>query len=167
MAIARSLLPEFDQEVAGTRKVLQRIPDDRFAWRPHPKSFSLGQLANHVANLVSWGAVTLNSTELDLNPPGGEPYRPPVVHSAAELVATLDRVAAETRAALAGASDADLAEAWTLKGGGHVYFTMPRGAVLRSMVFNHLIHHRAQLTVYLRLLEVPIPGLYGPSADEQ
>lgn len=166
MTIAQSLLPEFDHEVAGTRKVLERIPADKFDWRPHPKSFSLGQLANHAANLVSWGHVTLRTTELDLSPKDGEPMRMPIATDAAGLVANLDGAAKETRAALEAAADADFGVAWTLKGGDQVYFTMPRGAVLRSMVFNHLVHHRAQLTVYLRLLDLPVPGLYGPSADE-
>ena len=166
MRIGESLLPEFDQEIAGTRKVLERIPADKFDWRPHPKSFSLGQLANHVANLAAWGGVTLRSPELDFAPKGGEPLKQPEASDAAGLVANLDGGAAETRAALAEAEDAAFAEPWTLRAGDQVYFTMPRGVVLRSMVFNHLVHHRAQLTVYLRLLEVPIPGLYGPSADE-
>ena len=166
MRIGESMLPEFDQEIAGTRKVLARIPDDKFDWRPHPKSFTLGQLANHVANLAAWGGVTLRSTELDFAPKGGEPLKMPEASSSAGLVANLDGGAAETRAALAAAADADFGVDWTLRAGDEVYFTMPRGVVLRGMVLNHLIHHRAQLTVYLRLLDVPVPGLYGPSADE-
>ena len=166
MPIGQSLLPEFDHEIAGTRKVLERIPADKFDWRPHPKSFTLGALANHTSNLVNWGHVTLHTTELDLAPKDGEPPRMPVAADAAGLVANLDAAAQATRAALAEASDAAFGEPWTLKGGDQVYFTMPRGVVIRNMVFNHLVHHRAQLTVYMRLLDIPVPGLYGPSADE-
>jgi uncharacterized damage-inducible protein DinB len=160
--IVESLLPEFDHEIGTTRKLLERVPEEKFAWQPHPKSMSLGDLASHLANLVGWGTVTLNDTGIDLAGAG----RGPEAHSRAELLATFDRNAADTRAALAGKSDAELMAPWTLKREGHTIFTMPRSSVWRSFVLSHIIHHRGQLSVYLRLQEVPVPSIYGPSADE-
>ena len=167
MAISEMLLPEFDQEIAGARRTLERVPDDRLEWSPHPKSGTMGWLAGHLANVPSWGTLTLTGDALDLAP-GGKPLDPPPQpESSAELVATLDRHAAEARAALAGASDEDLMQSWSLLQNGQVIMTLPRLAVLRSFVLNHLIHHRAQLGVYLRLNDIPVPSIYGPSADEQ
>ncbi|MCZ7652590.1 MAG: DinB family protein [Thermoanaerobaculia bacterium] len=167
MRIAEMLLPEFDEETKGTRKVLARLPEEQFDWQPHPKSMSLGKLANHVVDMVGWGAMTLRETEFDIAPEGGAAWQLPNRTTREALLAAFDANAAETRAALAAADDADFGVPWTLRAGAQVYFTLPRATVLRSMVFNHLVHHRAQLTVYLRLLDVPVPGLYGPSADEQ
>jgi uncharacterized damage-inducible protein DinB len=166
MSLAQQLLPEYDQELAGVRKVLERVPEDRLAWRPHAKSMTLGGLATHVANLPSWVAFTLHRDELDIAPAGAEPLREKEETSRAELLAHFDRHAAEGRAALAAASDEAWAGPWSLLAGGRKVFTMPRGACIRTFVMNHLVHHRAQLGVYLRLLDVPVPGLYGPSADE-
>lgn len=162
MPMVDALLPEFDHEMTTTRKVLERVPEDRFDWKPHTKSFSLGVLAAHVANLPTWGADTLNKSEIDI---AGTPplVAPP---SKTELLAAFDRNVAATRSALAGRSDAELLAMWTLKRGGKPIFSMPKTAVLRSFVFSHLIHHRGQLCVYLRLLDVPVPPIYGPSADE-
>lgn len=162
MAIVDALLPEFDHEMTTTRKVLERVPDGKFDWKPHAKSFSLGALATHVATLPMWGEETLEHSEIDL--PGVQPPLAPA--SKAELMATFDKHVAATRAALAGKTDAELMGMWTLKQGGKTIFSMPKTAVLRSFVVNHLIHHRGQLTVYLRLLDVPVPSIYGPSADE-
>ena len=167
MTIAQSLLPEFDQEVASTRRVLERVPAEHAAWRPHERSWSLGDLSLHVANLLSWLKVTLETTELDVAPSDGPAFTPPVYASPAATVAHLERHAAEGRAALAAASDADLMVPWSLKAAGHTKFTMPRAACVRFFVLNHLIHHRGQLTVYLRQLDVPLPSVYGPTADEQ
>lgn len=162
MPMVDALLPEFDREMTTTRKVLERVPEDRFNWKPHAKSFSLGALAAHVAALPAWGAETLNKSEIDIA--GAQP--PVAPPSKAELVATFDRNVAATRSALAGKSDAELLAMWTLTRGGKPLFSMPKTAVLRSFVFSHLIHHRGQLCVYLRLLDVPVPSIYGPSADE-
>ena len=145
-----------------TRKVLERVPEDKFAWKPHAKSFSLGALAAHVATLPTWGKETLDKSEIDIA--GGQPPAAPA--SKAELLTAFDRHVAAARSALAGRSDAELLATWTLKRGGTTIFSMPKTAVLRSFVFSHLIHHRGQLCVYLRLLDVPVPSIYGPSADE-
>ena len=163
MTIARSLLPEFDHEMAGTRRVLERVPLERGEFKPHPKSKSLGELASHVAELASWGSFTFETEVLDF---ADFDYRTPRHASRAELLAVFDRNVAGSRAALEAADDATALAPWTLRNGEQVFFTMPRIAVMRSMVLNHIVHHRAQLTVYLRLLDVPVPGLYGPSADE-
>ena len=162
MTMVDALLPEFDREMTTTRKALERVPEDKFAWKPHAKSFSLGALATHVATLPAWGRETLEESEIDIA--GGQPPAAPL--SRAELLATFDTHVAATRSALVGRSDAELLATWTLKRGGKAIFSMPKGAVLRSFVISHLIHHRGQLSVYLRLLDVPVPSIYGPSADE-
>jgi uncharacterized damage-inducible protein DinB len=166
MPIIDSLLPEFDHEMANTRKMLERVPDDKLGWKPHPKSFDLGALASHIATMVDWATDTITKDSFDFAPPGKPPYKVPRAGSAAELLATFDKGVAEARAALAGATDAALMQPWSLLAGGHTIFTMPRIACIRGFVMNHIIHHRGQLSVYLRLLDVPIPGMYGPSADE-
>jgi uncharacterized damage-inducible protein DinB len=165
MSIAQSLLPEFDQEMAVTRLLLERVPEAQAAWKPHPKSMGLGQLAIHLATLPSWAIPTITQSELDINPPGGPGYKTPPFTSTAGVVSTFDQSVTMAREALAGASDAALLEPWTFKNHGAVIFTMPRIAVLRSMVFNHVVHHRGQLSVYLRLHDVPLPPMYGPTAD--
>lgn len=166
MSIAESVLPELDHEMATTRRLLERVPADQAAWKPHPKSFSLGDLAAHIANLPVWGVMTMQQTELDLNPVGGPTWETPTYGSLDNNLATFDGNVKTLRAALAGASDADYFVSWTLKSAGKVALTMPRVVVIRSFVLNHLIHHRGQLSVYLRLKDVPIPSIYGPSADE-
>lgn len=163
MAIADALLPEFDHEVATTRRLLERVPDDKFDWKPHDKSMSLGQLASHVATLPSWGSMTMGQSEFDLAT--GPPPAP--MTTSQELLAAFDRVTAETRASIAGKADTEFLAPWTLKHTGKTIFTMPKAAVMRSFVLNHLIHHRGQLSVYLRLNDVPLPSIYGPSADER
>ncbi len=162
MAIADALLPELDHEIAVTRKLLERVPDDQFAWKPHPRSFSLGQLAGHVATISLWGVTTIERSELDLDGAGS----PAPATSRAALLTIFDEQASAFRAALVGTSDAELTTMWTLKQKGKVILSMPKVAVLRSFVVNHLIHHRGQLSVYLRLLDIPLPSIYGPSADE-
>lgn len=157
-----ALLPEFDQEMASTRKVLERVPDDQLDFKPHEKSYSLLELASHVSNLPMWTGTTLTTTELDLD----QPWERELPTSREELLAEFDANAADAREVLAAARAQDLQVEWTLKSGDQVWFTEPRAAVFRSFVMSHLIHHRAQLTVYLRLLDVPVPGMYGPSADE-
>lgn len=164
MSLAQSLLPELDHEMSGTRRVLERVPLERYDWAPHAKSFSLGRLANHLAGLPRWGSIALTTKEFDLAQGGTAPSD---FRTREELVAGFDRNLAATRTALAGTSDEALHEAWTLRNGTHPIFTLPRLAALRNLVLNHNVHHRGQLTVYLRLLDVPVPGLYGPSADEK
>ena len=164
MTILQSLLPEFDHEMAGTRRTLERVPWEKADWRPHSKSYPLGHLATHLAEVASWGSFTLESDELDF---ATFDYKPPQHRSTAELVATFDGYVAASRAALARHDDATAMAPWTMRQGDQIFFTLPRVAVLRSFVLSHTIHHRAQLGVYLRLLDLPVPALYGPSADEQ
>lgn len=166
MSIAQSLLPEFQHELAGLRRVLERVPADRLDYRPHPKSFTLGALANHLAFIPGWVVGTLTETEMDFGLPETLARLPKPATTLEGILAALDRSAKDGEAALAKAADADFQVIWTLKNNGQALFAMPRIAVYRSFVMNHLVHHRAQLTVYLRMLEVPVPGLYGPSADE-
>ena len=165
MAIGKSLLPEFDYEMASTRKTLERVPDDKFSWKPHSKSFPMGNLAQHLANLPSWGTVAVSSDSFDLAP-GGQPVKTPELNSTQAVLAKFDENVAATRAAIASANDEDLFKPWTLLSNGKTIMTLPKIAVLRSFVMNHMIHHRAQLGVYLRLNDIPVPSIYGPSADE-
>jgi uncharacterized damage-inducible protein DinB len=162
MPFVDALLPEFDHEMGVTRKVLERVPDDRFDWKPHAKSYALGQLAQHLATIPFWGLATLTETVVDL----GSTQPLEARRTRAEVLALFDGHVASARAALVGKSDGELKAQWTLKRDGHVIFSMPKHAVWRSFVISHLIHHRAQLGVYLRLLDVPVPSTYGPSADE-
>ncbi|HWE50082.1 MAG TPA: DinB family protein [Bryobacteraceae bacterium] len=163
MTIAESLLPEFDQEMSSTRKLLECVPDGIFDYKPHEKSMALGRLASHVAEIPGYLTATITRPKLEI--PAG--YKAFNVASKQELLAAFDKNAAEARAAIEGATDEHLAEPWSLVFGGHTAFTMPRAAVVRNMGMNHLIHHRAQLGVYLRLNDVAIPGMYGPSADQK
>ena len=165
MAISKSLLPEFDNEMANTRKTLERVPDDKFAWKPHEKSFPMGGLATHLANLPSWGSLILNSDSFDVAP-GGNPVKTPELNSTSAVLKQFDENTAATRAAIEAASDEDLFRTWTLQSNGKGLMTLPKIAVLRGFVMNHMIHHRAQLGVYLRLNDIPVPSIYGPSADE-
>jgi uncharacterized damage-inducible protein DinB len=160
------ILPEFEHEMSNTRKTLERVPDDKFSWKPHEKSMSLGGLATHLANIPSWTKETLARTELDISPPGEPEQRLEEKKSSAELLEAFDQNVSSARAALEAATDEEWQEKWSLLMGGKTIFTLPRTAVMRGFVMNHLIHHRAQLGVYLRLLDVPVPSIYGPSADE-
>lgn len=166
MTIGQSMVPEFDLEMQNTRKTLERAPEDKWNWKPHDKSGTVGWLAGHIATLPGWLTMTINTEELDYAPVNGPAYQPPKTDNRAELLAVFDKESGEARAALASVSDADLMKSWKLLAGGQEIFSMPRIAVIRGMVMNHLIHHRAQLGVYYRLLGIPVPGLYGPSADE-
>jgi uncharacterized damage-inducible protein DinB len=166
MSLGKALLPEFDQEMANTRKTLERIPMDKPDFKPHEKSMPMGRLAIHVAALPDWAATTIEQDSLDFAPVGGKPFELPKASSQKELLAIFDEGVTKARAAIAGASDEHLGKPWSLLSGGKVIFTMPRAAVLRSMVMNHIVHHRAQLGVYLRLNNIAVPSIYGPSADE-
>jgi uncharacterized damage-inducible protein DinB len=168
MSVAQMLLPEFDNEMKTTRRVLERVPEDRMGWQPHEKSMTLGRLASHLAELAGWGAYTLENDSLNLSPPEGPPFKPFDSKSRQEVLDVFDANVKKTRAALEQATDdAAFGKPWTLQFGERVIFTQPRGAVLRTMLFSHVIHHRGQLSVYLRLNDVPVPSIYGPSADEQ
>jgi uncharacterized damage-inducible protein DinB len=167
VSLSQSLLPEFDHEMANTRKVLQRIPENRLDWKVHEKSNTMGWVGMHLAEIPSWAEMALNRDCVDVAPPGGEPHRSPSATSRQDILDRFDKNVAAARAAIAAASDEQLMKPWSLLKGGETIFTMPRVAVLRRMVLNHNIHHRAHLCVYLRLNDVPVPALYGPSADEQ
>lgn len=167
MTIAESMLPEFDQEMASTRRVLERIPEDKLDWTPHAKSFSMGHLATHVVNLLTWTTVTLENDRFDMMPEGAEPPKTVPLESVSATLELFDENLAAARAAIAAADDARMMSTWTLQANGEDVLTLPKTAVLRSFVMNHSIHHRAQLCVYLRLNDVPVPAIYGPSADEE
>jgi uncharacterized damage-inducible protein DinB len=166
MPYAATILPEFDHEMASTRKVLERVPDDKLDWRAHPKSNTIGWNANHLAELPGWSVSIVTQPGYDFAPVGGQPYQSPTLTSRREILELFDRNVTEARQAIAALQDESLNDPWTLRGGERVIFTMPRSAVLRSFLMNHMIHHRAILTVYLRLNDIPVPALYGPSGDE-
>ena len=164
--ISQALLPEFDMEMANTRKTLERVPDDKLGWKPHEKSMTMGRLAGHLAELPTWGQMTIAGDSHDIAP-SGAPQQPALTaKSRQETLEIFDQNVAAMRAALAGASDDQLMKPWSLLKGGQTLMTMPKIAVLRGFVMNHAIHHRAQLGVYLRLNDVSVPSIYGPSADE-
>jgi uncharacterized damage-inducible protein DinB len=163
MSIAASVLPEFDQEMATTRTMLERVPETRAQWTPHVKSWTLGQLASHISNLPRLGLIAMEADELDVSSPGSG--KSPEFDSTANLIRTFDENVRRARAAIESASDSDMMEPWTLRRGGRTVWTLPRAAVLRSFILSHMIHHRGQLSVYLRLNDVPLPSVYGPSAD--
>ena len=162
--IVQTSLADLEPEIAKTRQVLERYPQGKDDFTPHPKSFTMGKLATHVASLSFLGSVALNTSEFDVT--GPMPAQPTPPRDAAGMVALLDEHWQKFKGELDATSDEALLETWTLKAGDHVIMAMPRVAVLRTLLINHTIHHRAQLTVYYRLLDVPVPGLYGPSADE-
>jgi uncharacterized damage-inducible protein DinB len=166
MPLNQSLLPEFDQEMANTRKTLERVPESKFVFKPHEKSGSMGWLAAHVADLPSWITMTIKHDSVDIAPQGAPPPTPQPPKSTKELLEKFDKNVKEARAALASADDAQLLKPWSLLKTGQVVMTMPKIACLRTWVMNHSIHHRAQLGVYLRLNNVAVPAIYGPSADE-
>src|SRR5262249_6898303 len=163
MTIGQSMLPEFDHEMQGTRKVLERVPDDKWGWKPHEKSGTVGWLASHLGTLPGWTTMTIKTEELDYDPVNGPSYQPPKLDNRKDLLDVFDKESAEARAALSSVSDQEMLKSWKLLAGGKEIFAMPRVAVIRGMVMNHLIHHRAQLGVYFRLIGVSVPGLYGPS----
>jgi uncharacterized damage-inducible protein DinB len=166
MAIKDALLPEYDHELATTRRLLERVPEAEFDWKPHPKSMTLGQLAGHVANIPFWCIRTLDAPAYDLAEQAPEAKLDPPASTAA-LLEGFDKRVAQARASLAKATDAEMMATWSLKSGDHVIFSMPRVSAVRSFVMNHLIHHRGQLSVYLRMKDIPLPPIYGPTADEQ
>lgn len=166
MPIKDALLPEFDHEMGTTRRLLERTPADKFAWRPHEKSMRLGQLAGHLANIPLWMDAILQHTVFNLED-AGEDTRPPMPESVARLLSEFDGKVKTARSGLAGTGDAEMLAPWTFRKAGQEVFTMPRVAAIRSFVMNHSIHHRGQFSVYLRMNDIPLPAMYGPTADEQ
>ena len=165
MALMDALLPEYDHEIGTTRRLLERAPEREFGWKPHEKSMSLGRLVSHLAEIPSWGSTIISGSSYDLTG-YGDAQQSGKLKSRAEVLAAFDKHVAAARATIVPKTDAELLAPWTLKKDGHDMFTLPKVAVLRNLVLNHLIHHRGQLSVYLRLKNVPIPPMYGPSADE-
>jgi uncharacterized damage-inducible protein DinB len=165
MGAGEGLLREFDLEMASTRKTLERVPEDRLTWKPHEKSMVLGRLAGHLAELPGFGLRMMQTESFDVasRQPG---QKATVAESQTQVVELFDKNVASLRAALAGASDAELQKNWTLSAGEKKIYDGPRIGALRRMLMNHMIHHRAQLGVYLRLNGVAVPSVYGPSADE-
>ena len=166
MQMTDFFLAELEREAAASRRALVRVPEGRSDWKPHEKSMPLGYLATLVATMPGWIAMTINMDELDLNPPGGKRYREPDLTTVQALVEGLDKSVAQARAALCATSDEHLLTPWRLLSGGRVVMEQPRYVVIQDSVFNHLAHHRGQLTVYLRLNGAPVPAIYGPTADE-
>lgn len=165
MPFADAFLPEFDQEMKTTRSLLERVPLNKAAWKPHAKSTALGALASHIAALARFGEIAVTQTGIDMAPAGAPPRVPPAYHTTEDLLAAFDANVTMSREAIGRMLDTDLMTPWTLQNGGHTIFTLPRAAVLRTMLMNHIIHHRGQLSVYLRLNDVPLPSIYGPTAD--
>jgi uncharacterized damage-inducible protein DinB len=166
MAIRDAILPEFDHEMATTRKTLERVPEDNPDWKPHEKSMTISRLAGHIAELLGFAAITFQSDSFDFQPPGAQPMQPLVMTSRKQLLDAFDKNVAAARVAISKASDEDMQKMWALLNGGKTIFSMTRVAALRGMIINHIVHHRGQLSVYLRLNNVPVPSIYGPSADE-
>ena len=166
MNYAERILPEFDHEMANTRKVLERIPEDKLDWKAHPKSHTIGWNANHLAEIPGWVEGMLTRRSWDFAPAGGEQYQSPVLRIPKEILDLFDRNLAAARKAIAAVKDEEMMQPWSLLQAGKELFTLPRAAVIRGFVLNHLIHHRAILCVYLRLNNVAVPGMYGPSGDE-
>ena len=167
MSRSQALLGEMDQEMPNTRIFLSRVPEDQLDWQPHEKSMSVGRLASHIAEIPMWLTQSLQTDALDLAPPGGEPWQMTEHRKVSELLEAFDRTLAEAVDALKSVDEARFLEPWSLLHGGNVIFTLPRIHVIRTMVLNHIVHHRGQLGVYYRLLGIPVPACYGPSADER
>jgi uncharacterized damage-inducible protein DinB len=163
---AETILPEFDREMANTRKVLERVPEQKLDWQADPNSHTIGWNANHLAEILGWVEGILTMPSWDFAPVGGEPYQSPKLVSRQEILDLFDRNVAAARKAIAAVKDEQLTQPWSLLAAGRPVFTMPRGRVVRRFVLNHLIHHRAILCVYLRLNDIQVPGMYHPSGDE-
>jgi len=162
MSVINMFLKELEQESKTTRKMLERVPTEKLEWQPHAKSMTIKRLATHIAELPTWIPMTLNTDELDF---ATSPYKPADIKTNKELMEYFEKSLAEGRESLKKAKEEDLQKPWTLRNGTQVYSTSPKAEVLR-MAFSQIIHHRAQLGVFLRLLDIPIPGSYGPSADD-
>jgi uncharacterized damage-inducible protein DinB len=167
MPIAESLLPEFDHETATTRVLLERVPEDRAAFKPHEKSRSLGELSAHLSAIPGWAPIVLKQAQFDTSATDAAPFAYPAFESMSKVLAAYDERVHVARGLLTAATDAELMVPWALKTGGKIVFTMPRVAAFRSFIMNHAIHHRGQLSVYLRMCGVALPSIYGPTADMQ
>jgi uncharacterized damage-inducible protein DinB len=165
MAMNQALIPEFDHEMANTRKAIERVPDAKWDWKPHAKSGTVGWYVNHLVLFPGWLAHMFTCESLDVAP-GGKQIEQPKANNTKEALAIFDKGVADARATLAKATDEQLMQTWTLLANGQTFFSMPRVAAYRGMIMNHMIHHRGQLTVYFRLNDIAVPGLYGPSGDE-
>ncbi|QDT32577.1 DinB family protein [Thalassoglobus polymorphus] len=166
MSIAESILPEFQQEMAGTRKVLERIPEDKLDWKAHPKSNTIGWVASHLVEISSWVEGTLTKDSWDINPVDGEPHSSQTFTSCQKILEQFDANVAAAIERIKATPDEEFPKSWSLLSGGQTLLTMPKAGVIRTWVLNHTIHHRAHLCVYLRLNDIPVPGMYGPSGDE-
>jgi uncharacterized damage-inducible protein DinB len=166
MRIAETVLPQYDHECALTRKLLARVPETQAAFRPHPKSMSVGELAMHIASIARWAVPTLTKPEIDVAGPERASMSPPAFTTTKDLLAQLDEATAKARAALEPRTDDEMRATWTLRAGTNVIFAQPRIGVFRGFIISHTIHHRGQLEVSLRMLGVPLPSIYGPSGDE-
>lgn len=164
--VSEGLLPEIEHEFSMTRKMLEQVPEDKLSWKPHEKSMTLGRLAGHVAEMPNWAFHTVNAESLDISPKADGAFEAHVMESRKDTLGKFDAWHAEALAALSTTSDEDWGETWSLTSQGRTLLSMPRRAILRTLVLNHMIHHRGQLSVYLRLNAVAVPGMYGPSADE-
>jgi uncharacterized damage-inducible protein DinB len=167
MSMSKILLPEYDHEMAVTRRVLERVPEDQLDFKPHPKSMSMRRLANHIAEIAYWGFTVLDDESFDVAPPDGPAYVSPDLGTRQEILEHFDTNVAKTRALLEKLPDEALRPTWSLLRNGQPVIAMPRGTVWRGFIVSHTIHHRAQLGVYLRMSGQPVPSMYGPSADEQ
>lgn len=167
MKMTETFLADLEREIPASRRVLERVPEDRFDWKPHPKSMPMGYLATLVATMPGWIETMIRQDELDFAPKGGPGPRPPEARTRAEWIRALDESAEKARAALRGTTEAHLSTNWRLLAGGHVITDLPRHVHIRDSVLSHWAHHRGQLTVYLRLNDVPVPSVYGPTADER
>lgn len=167
MTIGQGMVQELQHSAVSARKVLERIPEDKFDWTPHEKSMTFQKLASHVAESLSWAKYTLDTSEMDVAPADGPAYQPYVANSSQELLDAFDKNLLEALEALNGVSDATLMETWTMKKAGEVMFSMPKLIVMRGFILDHLVHHRAQLGLYLRLNDISVPSMLGPSADEE
>jgi len=163
MALNKAIIAELEHEAAGTRRVLNSLPEGNLGWRPHEKSYTISYLAQHITQLPVWVVMTIKHSELDLS----KGFDRKMAETKADILALFEEHLATAKEVLQNVTDEEMEEKWTLRNGDHVMFTLPRKIVLRYMVLNHIVHHRGQLTVYLRLLNIPVPGLYGPSADEK
>ncbi len=166
MSYADSILPEFEQEMANTRKVLEAVPNDKLDWKPHEKSNTIGWNANHLAEIVNWVEGTFAAPEWDIGLEGTEAYHSPTLESREEILALFDKGVADARRTIESATEESVNEMWSLKDNGKTLIEVPRGVTVRTFILNHTIHHRAILCVYLRMNDVPVPGMYGPSGDE-
>lgn len=162
-AIGAGFAKELEHEAISTRKIIERLPPDKFDWKPHDKSMTLSRLAGHIIEMISWTGPTINQDGIDFATMN---YEPKVYTTTASMVEDFDKNVADALSVLSNVDDAELFKTWFMRNGETLYFEMPKIAVMRSFVMNHIIHHRGQLSVFIRLLDIPVPEIYGPSADE-